>query len=396
MSMETERATHHLSLSLLGFTEYNDNRNATKTNKKGTFLSGIGPQIAYKASLPAWGFFITYNPMYTWWSSPSPGTHQYEWTHALALNGDLDLTPRTSVNIENRFWLTQDPTVFLTGDFYDNDGLLQEAGEPWDASHWDNRTTVGLVHTFSDRFRANADATYRVLKYLKRPTHRMYNFDESQIMTSLNLWHQVTFHLDGGLRFAYNRYMRDSSAATDTDMDMDTYTVSLMANYKLTGGIDFRGAWGYQIVSYDDPRMGSRSYPMDVDLSLKAALTSRSELVSGYRQMVSQAIHYPYVSQTRYSLYAVYFYRHTEHLTSNWRTEYIYSGYRQANSVDANSSSGSISEIFFRGSLDYRMTKDFTLSGYYSLRNVWVDKADPFAGNAFTRNIVGVRGTYVF
>ena len=246
MSTENERSSDEIILSITGFTEYNDNRRPTRTNRKSTIYSGVGPRIGYKASFPEWGFSINYNPMYTWWVRRDPGTHKYEWTHALALNGHLDLTGRTMVNAENRFWYTKDPTIYLTYFIPNDEGMLAEGGEKWDMSHYDNRTTLGLVHFFSDRFRADASATYRLLKYVKKPGHRMYNLDEQQFMSSLNLWHQVTFSFDGGLNFSYNRYMRDSSGDTDTNMDMDTYSAGLIGNYKLAGGWDLRASWGYQ------------------------------------------------------------------------------------------------------------------------------------------------------
>jgi hypothetical protein len=373
-AQEKESDILKFSGSLYG--ESTDNRDSTPTPES-NFDLYVKPRMdVHLVSEHGSTLDFHYAPYYRYRSNPSSIENQTELFHDLGLSVQNQPNPVTTLQLNEYFYRTEDPSV-------DANGVELRS----DCSYIMNHIDASANYELSDRITSvNLAGRSTVKRY--DDTTVAQESDEDNSGVTLTGWHQIqrTLALMGVLDVA--EYGYDSSLGIDRDFNAISAGAGVEKNVNKNLKVNLRA--GLIAATYKDKSLSSESQPF-VSLNLNGQSTPAARIDATLSYMIRDADVYPFSSQECAQFYTKMAWDCTELLTLELYGTYR-NGQYKSDSLDAAGlayqeatgfkTSGSEKTLLFGGDISYKMGLTTSVMLAQSYEHVDSDVCAGFTRNA--------------
>jgi hypothetical protein len=172
-----------LVFSVNGGARYEDNRDATESNKEAMTTLSFTPGVRLNVDDPITRAFLSYRPTLLWRDNPRYDQNDTELYHAAEANVRHKASSRLLLGALDKFEMTDDPNVTQGGT------KVRE-----NASYWVNQTKAWFIFDISDRTAWTMDGSYLIKRYKDKPYSEQGDEDRLQSYTSLRYQLEPDYH----------------------------------------------------------------------------------------------------------------------------------------------------------------------------------------------------------
>lgn len=282
--------------------EYDDNIRQTEEDKDGSMKIINQLQITGDMDMENTYISLTYIPSYQYWAERSE--RRNDLNHSLDLMINQDFTPRLSLSIQDRLRYSQYPELRSTDEA---DLVIRE-----DNTYLYNKLTGAIAYRMGSLWRVRANAGHEFIEYRRDPLSRSRE-DYDKYIGGLDLERALgqNTSIAGQIRYSALDYDRDPPEVVEGDQVVDRgrgdrssdqiqvgALVHQVFNPSLIGNL--RGGYTYR--DYKEAYKNSEDGPY-VDVSATYLPTPQTRFTVGGNHQIYDADVYPFVGQTRSSIY---------------------------------------------------------------------------------------------
>lgn len=205
--------------------EYTDNVFLTKNNTEDDFIYSVSPGFTGQLLGRTSGLEVSYDPSYVTYQNNSRNDL---WRHSANLQGWADLSARTRLDIQDSFFLTEDPLP-------DSDVAVSPDPDPIQPpnttvregrrKYYTNAARAGLRHTFGEEDFISLAYTYRILD---NDDDMFYEDSESHIpVVAMQYWFDPEWGMGAVGRYTRGLYKQDNDFIGIPSDDFDEWYGSL-------------------------------------------------------------------------------------------------------------------------------------------------------------------------